>query len=141
LVIRPQYTQYEDIVERAWIIRAVISMRNGAGRGTSNNGNNVCLIDEKLIQNFKHYLLQQKQSPHTTGTRSNTSRDFHILEQENGRDLLSVSPETRQHAMKPLASLLNSLASFDAGTIFSIRPILTNSNSDDICKSVALNIK
>lgn len=70
------------------------------------NSSKPCLIDEQLVRDFKEYLVQQKQSLHTIRNKVQyVKRFYHVLEEENGQDLMLVSPETRQHAMKSLASL------------------------------------
>lgn len=67
-----------------------------------------------MVRDFKAYLIQQKQSPHTIRNKIQyVKRFYYILEQGNARDLLSVSPETRQHAMKSLASLSKFSGKYD----------------------------
>ena len=79
-----------------------------------NHGNNVCLIDEKLVKDFKEYLIQQEQSPHTIRNKIQYVRRFYyVLQEENAQDLMSVSPETRQHAMKSLASWSKFMGIYD----------------------------
>jgi intergrase/recombinase len=74
----------------------------------------MCSIDGELIQNFRQYLLQQKQSPHTIRNKIQyVKRFYYVLEKNNAQDLLSVSPETRQHAMKSLASLSKFMGIYD----------------------------
>ena len=75
---------------------------NSARRGiVISNSNNIYSIDEELVQNFKQYLLQQKQSHHTIRNKIQyVKRFYYVLEKNNAQDLLLVSPETRQHAMK-----------------------------------------
>jgi hypothetical protein len=50
----------------------------------------------KLIQNFKRYHIEQKQSPHTIRNKIQyVKRFYYALEKENAQDLMCVSPETR----------------------------------------------
>ncbi|VFJ15179.1 integrase [Candidatus Nitrosocosmicus franklandus] len=78
------------------------------------SGNKLCSIDEKLVQDFKEYLVNQKQSPHTIRNKIQyIKRFYYVLEEENAQDLMSVSPETRQHAMKSLASLSKFMGIYD----------------------------
>ena len=77
-------------------------------------GNNTCLINDKLIEDFKEYLIQQKQSRHTIRNKIQYIKRFsYILQEGNAQDLVSVSPETRQHAMKSLASLSKYMGIYD----------------------------
>jgi site-specific recombinase XerD len=92
----------------------LVSSSKAPGEGISKNGNNMCLNDEKLIQNFKNYLIEQKQSPHTIRNKVQYVRRFYyVLQEDNAQDLLSLSPETRQHAMKSLASLSKFMRTYD----------------------------
>ena len=78
------------------------------------NGSKTCSIDGKLVQDFKQYLLKQEQSPHTIRNKIQyVKRFYYVLEEENAQDLMSVSPETRQHAMKSLASLSKFMGIYD----------------------------
>jgi hypothetical protein len=77
-------------------------------------GSKVCLIDEDLVREFKEYLVQQKQSPHTIRNKIQyVNRFYYVLKEENAQELMSVSPETRQHAMKSLASLSKFMGMYD----------------------------
>jgi hypothetical protein len=78
------------------------------------SGNKTCLIDEKLVKEFKEYLVKQKQSQHTIRNKIQyVKRFYYVLQEENAQDLMSVSPETRQHAMKSLASLSKFMGVYD----------------------------
>jgi hypothetical protein len=69
-------------------------------------GNNRIEYNDQLWIKFKEYLVKQIQSPHTVRNKVQyVKRFYYVLENENAQDLLSVSIETRQHAMKSLASL------------------------------------
>ena len=77
-------------------------------------GNKPCLINDKLVQDFKLYLVKQEQSPHTIRNKIQYEKRFYyVLQEENAQDLMSVSPETRQHAMKSLASLSKFMGTYD----------------------------
>ncbi len=78
------------------------------------SGNNNIVISQQLIGEFKDYLIKQKQSPHTIRNKIQYVKRFsYILKQGNAQDLLSVSAETRQHAMKSLASLSKYMGIYD----------------------------
>ncbi len=78
------------------------------------SGNNNIVINEQLIDEFKDYLIKQKQSPHTIRNKIQYVKRFsYILQEGRAEDLLSVSPETRQHAMKSLASLSKYMGIYD----------------------------
>ena len=78
------------------------------------NGNNNLVIDQQLIEQFKDYLIKQRQSRHTIKNKIQYVKRFsYILQEGNAQDLMSVSPETRQHAMKSLASLSKYMGIYD----------------------------
>ena len=55
---------------------------------------------------LKDYLISQGQINHTIRNKLQYAKRFyHVLNQENAKDVLNVSIETRQHAMKSLVSL------------------------------------
>jgi intergrase/recombinase len=77
-------------------------------------GNNNIEYNDQLWIKFKEYLVKQHQSPHTVRNKVQyVKRFYYVLEKENAQDLLSVSIETRQHAMKSLASLSKYLGIYD----------------------------
>src|SRR4051812_26568574 len=70
--------------------------------------------DRDLWNDFKDYLISQGQSKHTIRNKLQYAKRFyHVLNQENAKDMLNVSIETRQHAMKALASLSKYLGLYD----------------------------
>jgi intergrase/recombinase len=70
--------------------------------------------NKDLWKDFEKYLISQGQSKHTIRNKLQyTKRFYHVLNQENAKDLLNVSLETRQHAMKSLASLSKYLGIYD----------------------------
>jgi len=78
------------------------------------SGNKTCSIDKKLVKDFREYLVKQEQSPHTIRNKIQyVKRFYYVLQEENAQDLISVSSETRQHAMKSLASLSKFMGIYD----------------------------
>ena len=78
------------------------------------NGNKDIVINQQLIEEFKDYLNKQRQSPHTIRNKIQYVKRFsYILQDGRAEDLMSVSPETRQHAMKSLASLSKYMGIYD----------------------------
>jgi intergrase/recombinase len=70
--------------------------------------------DKDLWKNYEKYMISQGQSKHTIRNKLQYAKRFyHIFNQENAKDLLNVSLETRQHAMKSLASLSKYLGIYD----------------------------
>ena len=70
--------------------------------------------NKDVWKNFEKYLISQGQSKHTIRNKLQyTKRFYHVLNQENAKDLLIVSLQTRQHAMKSLASLSKYLGIYD----------------------------
>ena len=95
------------------LLKTVIPKRKGAGRGIK-IGNDSLIINEKVVDEFRGYLIMQKQSPHTIRNKLQyVKRFYHILETEDAKDLLCVSSETRQHAMKSLASFSKYLGIYE----------------------------
>ncbi len=78
------------------------------------DSNNRIEFDERLWDEFKEYLVKQNQSPHTIRNKMQYVKKFyHVLESHDARALLSLSLETRQHAMKSLSSLSKYLGVYD----------------------------
>jgi hypothetical protein len=72
------------------------------------------VYDNDLWNNFKNYLMAQKQSPHTIRNKLQYVKKFYgVLENEDAKCLLNLSVETRQHAMKSLSSLSKYLGIYD----------------------------
>lgn len=77
-------------------------------------GNNIIEYNDLLWIKFREHLVKQQQSPHTVRNKLQyIKRFYYVLEKENAQDLQSVSVETRQHAMKSLASLSKYLGIYD----------------------------
>lgn len=56
----------------------------------------MCLIDEKLVKDFKEYLIKQEQSPHSIKNKIQYVKGFYyILQEENAQNLISVYPVRR----------------------------------------------
>ncbi len=94
-------TDFDNAVDKFATKNSNLSS-NSADRGiVISNSNNIYSIDEELVPNFKQYLLQQKQSHHTIRNKIQyVKRFYYVLKTNNAQDLLLVSHETRQHAMK-----------------------------------------
>lgn len=71
-------------------------------------------MSNDILNRFKEHLICQNQSPHTIRNKIQyVKRFYYILEEENAQDLLNLSVETRQHAMKSLASVSKYLGTYD----------------------------
>jgi len=63
-------------------------------------------FDEEFWRGYRGHLVSLNQSPHTIRNKIQHEKRFgHILNTKDARELLSLSKETRSHAMKALSAL------------------------------------
>jgi integrase len=87
---------------------------------------------EEFWAKFEEYLLKSH-NKHTTKTRLLYSKKYyHILEQDNAQELLTLSDEKRMHIMKALATLSKYLGCYDKWKNIVQRYQLKWSNEDSV---------